>query len=156
MIHTFTHEDNPNQVEEEEQSVEPVSIPQEDPQMPDQDENRQPETTFRPRQSNRPRRMTRKIIENIEQSSHYRSFSAYYEEIYEIEYLDQEKRDDPISYIAKTDMDTIHVIKEVNDHIQRGHWELVPVSSVPKGQKLLDPVWSMKRKRHILTRKVYK
>jgi len=48
------------------------------------------------------------------------------------------------------------VIKEVNDHIQRGHWELAPLSSVPKEEKVLDAVWSMKRKRHILTRKVYK
>jgi len=105
-------------------------------------------------------------------SSNNHAYSTYYEDMHESEYLDQEKRDDPISYLAKTDADTMYlqqalqqedrdqfihaVIKEVNHHIQRGHWELVPVSSVPKGEKVLDAVWSVKRKRHILTRKVYK
>jgi len=30
------------------------------------------------------------------------------------------------------------------------------MSKVPEGHKVLDAVWSMKRKRHLLTRQVYK
>ena len=48
------------------------------------------------------------------------------------------------------------MIKEVEDHVQRKHWELIPISQVPKGTKVLDSVWAMKRKRDIITRKVYK
>ena len=48
------------------------------------------------------------------------------------------------------------VIKEVNDHIERKHWELIPREQVPKGVKVLPSVWSMKRKRDIKTQRVYK
>ena len=48
------------------------------------------------------------------------------------------------------------MIKEVEDHVQRKHWELLPISQVPKGTKVLDSVWAMKRKRNTMTRKVCK
>ena len=48
------------------------------------------------------------------------------------------------------------VVKEVNDHITRKHWKLIPRSQVPKGVKVLPSVWSLKRKREIKTRQVYK
>ena len=48
------------------------------------------------------------------------------------------------------------MIKEVEDHVQRKHWELIPISQVPKVTKVLDPVWAMKRKRDTMSRKVYK
>ena len=47
-------------------------------------------------------------------------------------------------------------VKEVNDHIDRKHWELIPRSEVPEGVKVLPAVWSMKCKRDIKTREVYK
>jgi hypothetical protein len=47
-------------------------------------------------------------------------------------------------------------IKEVNNHIDQKHWELIPRKEVPKDVKILPAVWSMKRKRDIKTRKVYK
>jgi len=110
--------------------------------------------------------------ESLEQNKTSKSFSAYYEPMHELDYQDQDNRDDPISYLAKTDSDTMYlhqalqepnrdqfiraVIKEVKDHISRGHWDLVPVSKVPKGEKILDVVWAMKRRRNILTREVYK
>ena len=37
---------------------------------------------------------------------------------------------------------------ELLDHIQRKHWKVVPIKSVPKGKKCLPMVWSMKRKRN--------
>jgi hypothetical protein len=46
--------------------------------------------------------------------------------------------------------------KEVNDHTTNGNWMVVHRSEVPKGQQVLPAVWSMKRKRRIATREVYK
>jgi histone deacetylase 1/2 len=46
--------------------------------------------------------------------------------------------------------------KEVNDHTTNGNWMVVHRSEVPKGQQILPAVWSMKRKRRIATREVYK
>jgi hypothetical protein len=44
----------------------------------------------------------------------------------------------------------------VEDHVRRKHWEIVPISEVPKGHKVLDAVWSFKRKRDIVTQKILK
>ena len=46
--------------------------------------------------------------------------------------------------------------KELQDHIARRHWEVVPRSEVPKGTRVLDMVWAMRCKRHIDTCEVYK
>jgi hypothetical protein len=46
--------------------------------------------------------------------------------------------------------------KEVDDHTREGHWRLVRKKDVPKGATVLPAVWSMKRKRRIATREVYK
>ena len=37
--------------------------------------------------------------------------------------------------------------REVADHVTRGHWEVVPNSVVPRGNKPILAVWSMKHKR---------
>ena len=74
---------------------------------------------------------------------------------------------DPISFLAKTDADTLYfhqamrqddkplfveaVVKEINDHIDRKHWELIPKSEVPANVEVLPAVWSMKRKRDLVT-----
>ena len=39
------------------------------------------------------------------------------------------------------------MIKEVRDHEERGHWELVPRSDMPADQTSIKSVWSFKRKR---------
>jgi hypothetical protein len=39
------------------------------------------------------------------------------------------------------------MIKEVEDHEGRDHWELVLRSTIPKGIKTIQAVWSFKRKR---------
>jgi histone deacetylase 1/2 len=46
--------------------------------------------------------------------------------------------------------------KEINDHTENGHWRIVHRSEIPKGMPILPAVWSMKRKRRISTREVYK
>ena len=37
--------------------------------------------------------------------------------------------------------------KELNDHISRKHWKVVPLKSIPHHKKAIPMVWSMKRKR---------
>ena len=46
--------------------------------------------------------------------------------------------------------------KEIRDHEEQGHWELVLRNSLPKGTPVLPAIWSMKRKRRLTTREVYK
>jgi hypothetical protein len=46
--------------------------------------------------------------------------------------------------------------KEVDDHSRSKNWELMHKSKVPEGAIVLPGVWSMKRKRRISTREVYK
>jgi len=36
--------------------------------------------------------------------------------------------------------------EEVTTHERRGHWKIVPIAAVPKGEKILDSVWAMRRK----------
>jgi len=46
--------------------------------------------------------------------------------------------------------------EEMNAHTINGHWKLIKRSHLPKGATVLPAVWSMKRKRRISTREVYK
>ena len=48
------------------------------------------------------------------------------------------------------------IVKEFNNHVQRAHWFLISKAKVSKGIKVIPSVWSMKRKRDIMTRKVIK
>ena len=45
---------------------------------------------------------------------------------------------------------------EVQSHVDNKHWNTVSLKDIPKGIKILDCVWSMKRKRRSLTNEVYK
>lgn len=132
--------------------------------------------------SGRTVKMTDKMKESLEQrgqgivSYQARTYDdsdeAYYDALHEDDYALQDAMDNPIAFLAQTDADTMYfdqamqapdrkefikaAIKEVNDHIDRKHWELIPRKEVPKDVKILPAVWSMKRKRDIKTRKVYK
>jgi hypothetical protein len=95
----------------------------------------------------------------------------YYDVLHEDDYRIQDDMKDPVAFISSTDEDTMYydqamrapakhnfieaIVKEVNDHITSMHWILISRSKVPKWVKVLDSVWSMKRKRDIKTRKVY-
>jgi hypothetical protein len=48
------------------------------------------------------------------------------------------------------------MVKEVQDHTTRNHWKVMEKKDVPQGETILPAVWSMKRKRRIATREVYK
>ena len=45
---------------------------------------------------------------------------------------------------------------ELDGHERMGNYEPIPIDKVPSGTKLLDMVWSMRRKRHIKTQEVCK
>jgi histone deacetylase 1/2 len=96
-----------------------------------------------------------------------------WDDIWEIQdYEIQTAMADPIAFAASSNPDTMYMhealkapdraefIKamqqEVRDHEERGHWELISKSEVPKGTIILPAVWSMKRKRRITTNEVYK
>ncbi|KAL7575276.1 hypothetical protein ACA910_001801 [Epithemia clementina (nom. ined.)] len=80
--------------------------------------------------------------------------------------------DEPVSFAATTDPDTMYyheamrepdrelfretMQKEIQDHKSRNHWEIVLLKSIPFGTRIIDMIWSMKRKRRINTREVYK
>jgi Reverse transcriptase (RNA-dependent DNA polymerase) len=47
-------------------------------------------------------------------------------------------------------------VEEIETHQQQGHWEVIPKEDVPVGTRVLDAIWSMKRKRKLKTNQVYK
>jgi hypothetical protein len=97
---------------------------------------------------------------------------SYYDALHEDDYRIQDDMRDPVTFISATNKYTTYydqatraperqyfvevVVKEVSIHITSKHWKLITKSQVPKGVKVLDSVWSMKRKRDIKTRKLYK
>ena len=116
------------------------------------------------------RRPTQRMRESLEQRNV--AFQAYYEAMHEDDYLLQDEMMNPIAFMANSNQDTMYfhqamkapdrdqftkaIVKEVNDHIEHKHWELIPRDAVPKGVKVLPSVWSMKRKRDVKTQRVYK
>jgi len=122
----------------------------------------------------RVRELTRRFRESIQQGQmRYSRYTAtYYEALHEEDFKLQDDMKDPIGFKASTNPDTMYyhqamktpdkeqfisaIVKEINDHIINNHWQLVPKLEVPAGTKELDSVWSMKRKRDIRIREVYK
>jgi hypothetical protein len=84
----------------------------------------------------------------------------------------QDQASDPISFSATSDPDTMYwhqamqqpnkteflkaAEAEVKSHVDDEHFVLMKRSSLPRGTKVLASVWSMKRKRRILSREIYK
>jgi Reverse transcriptase (RNA-dependent DNA polymerase) len=78
----------------------------------------------------------------------------------------------PISLMASTDQDTMYwdqamkqpdaqkfleaALDEIRTHEVNKHWEVIPIDQLPSGTPVLDPVWSMKRKRRLRNNEVYK
>jgi hypothetical protein len=97
------------------------------------------------------------------------------DDIYEIfahrEYDIQDRASDPIAFAGSGDPDTMYwhqamkgsdkaeflkaAQEEVKSHVDNKHFVLKERKDLPKGTKVLDSVWSMKRKRRILTGEVY-
>ena len=90
----------------------------------------------------------------------------------EVQYELQKQLEHPMAFAASADPDTMYITeameqpdrakfivamdKELDDHASRGHWKVVPRSKVPAGTRIVNMVWSMKRKRRIDTREVYR
>jgi histone deacetylase 1/2 len=84
----------------------------------------------------------------------------------------QESLSDPIAFAASSNPDTMYLHealqapdrkqfieamqREIKDHEELKHWELVPRSTVPRDTLILPSVWAMRRKRRIDTREVYR
>ena len=88
------------------------------------------------------------------------------------QFATQKALEDPIAFAATNNPDILYwdqamkapdrdkfleaVKVELDGHEQMGNYEPVPLEKVPKGTKLLDMVWSMRRKRRIKSQEVYK
>jgi len=99
---------------------------------------------------------------------------AYYDALHEDDYAIQDAMQDPIAFMSnkKGDADTMYyhqamaapdkpkfqeaMLKEFHDHVDRKHFIPVAIEKIPLGTKILDAIWSMKRKRDIRTREIIK
>jgi Reverse transcriptase (RNA-dependent DNA polymerase) len=92
--------------------------------------------------------------------SYFTSHKAIDLKMYMEDLLLKKSEAEPISFKATTDLDADKfkeaMKKEVSEHTQKGHWRIIRKSNVPDHSKILPAVWSMKHKRRIETRKVYK
>ena len=136
----------------------------------------QPQDTIIPplstgtKKSTRQQTPTQVFLDSVSQE--HLIFCAFLDKGYAEDYLIQESMESPVDFKASTDPDTLYyheaivasdsdnfvesIIKEVDVHSERDHWELVLKEDVPTNENILDSVWAMKRKRDIKTRKVYK
>ena len=46
------------------------------------------------------------------------------------------------------------VVKEVNGHVDNTHWGLIPIADVPEDTNVLPSMWSMRRKRNLVTNEI--
>jgi len=164
---SFQRNQNESEQIENEQNLAENEIMQDDGNVP---------TLRRLRRSTRRRRMTQRMSESLKQQGRETSFASIDESVemlHEADYRIQDSMTDPISFSGLIEKDTMYfheeamnapdreefikaVVKEINDHIEGKHWEIIDETGVPEDANILDAVWSMKRKRDILTRKVYK
>ena len=88
------------------------------------------------------------------------------------QFTTQRALEDPIAYAATDNPDILYwdqgmkahdqdkfieaIGVELDGHERMGNYETIPIDQFPNGTKLLDMVWSMRRKRRIKTQEVYK
>jgi len=48
------------------------------------------------------------------------------------------------------------MVKEIETHQKRKHWNVIPIKVVPKGTVILNSIWAMRRKRKIGMRQLSK
>ena len=68
----------------------------------------------------------------------------------DIMYYHQAMRQDDADEFKKA------VEKEVNGHVENGHWKLIKRSEIPEGHETIPSVWSMRRKRDLTTNEIKK
>jgi hypothetical protein len=116
-------------------------------------------------------RPTQRYLEGREQEAISLPASARIAE-YDQEYKSMIDDVHPFSVLASTDGDTMYwdqavkqhdakefikaAVDEITTHQDNGHWKVVPLKDVPQDTPVLDAVWSMKRKRRLMTNEVYK
>jgi hypothetical protein len=140
-----------------EQGVEPTAEPQQEaPTL---------------RRSTRKRVATEKYLQYLEQRNP--NFVAYETIAYQSADIDPQDDIHPLEvFAASADPDTMYLHEamkqpdkaqflkamqeEVQAHTDNQLWELYPRRLVPQGTPIIPAVWSMKRKRRISTREVYK
>ena len=90
----------------------------------------------------------------------------------ESQYAIQKSMDNPMAFAATDNPDILYwdqamkahdqdkfieaVRIKLDEHEKMGNYEPIPLNEVPAGTKLLDMVWSMRRKRRIKTQEAYK
>ena len=173
---TYTGQDNSTPVPTETTPIEP-SEPEPEPEP---EEEPTPAVVTR---SGRVRKETTRAKESRQQreqgivawwANHQDDDDEYvrHEALQEQTYRIQRDLESPIAFAASTDPDTMHIgkamkepdadmfreamRKEIDAHANYEHWKVIPKTSVPKGTKILDAVWSMKRKRRLDTQEVYR
>ena len=88
------------------------------------------------------------------------------------QYTIQKALEDPIAFAVSCNPDILYWDQEMKahdrdkfieavgielvGHEKMGNYEPIPICNLPKGTKLIDMVWSRRRKRHINTQEVYK
>eukprot|EP00957_Ditylum_brightwellii_P172136 13104673-Ditylum_brightwellii.AAC.1 len=115
--------------------------------------NEETETPVPLRRSTRRREMSRRAMESLKTMDV--QFSAeYYDAMHEDDYRIQDQMQDSIAFKATTDPDMLYfhqamaapdkedfvgtIVKEINGHIEKQHWRLMPQSQVPEGMEILD------------------
>ncbi|KAL7580903.1 hypothetical protein ACA910_001170 [Epithemia clementina (nom. ined.)] len=84
----------------------------------------------------------------------------------------QESMADPLAFATSSDPDVMYLHEalrapdrrqfleamdvEIQSHVKGKHWIVVPRTEVPKGIRILDAVWSMRRKHRLDTQEIYK
>ena len=131
-----------------------------------------PDTPQQPtRRSTRSWKPTERILESIAQQDMALPVCLQ-AMVYDDEYETIIDNVNPMTLMAQTDADTMYwdqalkqpdadkfieaAIDEVSTHQRNGHWKIILRDKVPTGVKVLDSVWSMKRKRRVKTNQVYK
>ena len=134
----------------------------------------------------RQRTMSRTMAESVLQQIFYGNRNMHYmasqslatsEQSWEEAHHDwhiglQERMRHPIAFHAEMMGDIMHlhqalkqpdapefvkaVVKEMNDHIEAKHWQVVKRSEVPPDQDVIPAVWAMRRKRDITTNEITK
>jgi hypothetical protein len=123
------------------------------------------------RRSNRTWKPTRRFLEGKEQEG-YEIPVGLQAFVYDEDSETIVDNVNPICLLSKTDGGTMYwdqavrqhdkdefikaAVLEVTTHQNNGHWKVIPKDEVPTNQPVLDAVWSMKRKRRLLTNEVYK
>ena len=103
-----------------------------------------------PTWSRRKLTLTRKFRDSIKIGMP-RAYSTYYDAHHDNEYLIKDAMTDLVSFATNIDPDSIYyhqairepyckqfinpMVDELNEHIKRGHWSLVPLSSISPNQK---------------------